>query len=226
MKTKKTKKADLRNKQGLFFQIGMVVALGIVFYAFKWSGSEMEAKDLGVQLIDDIVIELPPITRPTPPKKENLPSPVTTLAIFDDDVDFNDDDELKIDGIEADQNTYVEVVPLEDEVYTDPDPVLFVTVEEKPEFPGGMKALQVYIAKHTNYPEMAAQNNIQGIVYVHFTIGKDGKVCDVRVARPVDPLLDKEALRVVNSLPVWKPGKQRSKPVPVAYTVPINFKLR
>lgn len=80
--------------------------------------------------------------------------------------------------------------------------------------------------EQVKYPMIAQENNIQGKVFVQFVIEKDGSVSDVKVARSVDPSLDKEAIRVVKAMPKWKPGKQRGKPVRVSYTVPINFQLQ
>jgi protein TonB len=99
-------------------------------------------------------------------------------------------------------------------------------VEEMPEFPGGDAALRNYLATNVKYPTIAQENGIQGKVYVNFVVGKDGSITMAKIARPVDPSLDKEALRVVNCLPKWKPGKQGGKPVRVSYTVPINFQLQ
>ena len=95
-----------------------------------------------------------------------------------------------------------------------------------PEFPGGELALRKYIANAIKYPVIAQENGIQGKVYVTFVVDKDGGISDARVARGVDPSIDKEALRVVNALPKWKPGKQRGAAVRVSYTVPINFVLQ
>nr|WP_321356734.1 energy transducer TonB [uncultured Draconibacterium sp.] len=103
--------------------------------------------------------------------------------------------------------------------------VVFFIVEDMPEFPGGDEALRKYIANALTYPEVAQKKKIQGKVYVTFVVEKDGSVGDVKIARGVDPSLDKEALRVVKDLPMWKPGKQRGEPVRVSYTVPINFAL-
>jgi TonB family protein len=94
-----------------------------------------------------------------------------------------------------------------------------------PEFPGGAAALKAYIANMTKYPEIAIKNGIQGTVYVSFVVSKTGKVTDAKIARGVDPSLNQEALRVVNSLPLWKPGVQRGVAVDVNYTVPVNFVL-
>ena len=103
---------------------------------------------------------------------------------------------------------------------------IFNIVENMPEFPGGEIALRNYIANSVKYPIEAQENGKQGKVYISFVINKTGKVVNAKVARSVDPSLDKEALRVVNSLPEWKPGRQRGKKVNVQYTVPISFVLQ
>jgi TonB family protein len=103
---------------------------------------------------------------------------------------------------------------------------VFNVVEEMPEFPGGESALRKYIGSVVDYPASAKEKGIQGKVYISFVVSSDGTVKDARVVRGVDPALDKEALRVVNSLPRWFPGKQKGLPVSVAYTVPINFVLQ
>ena len=90
-------------------------------------------------------------------------------------------------------------------------------------FPGDINK---WLGKNVKYPVIAQENNIQGRVTVQFVIERDGSITDVKVLRGVDPSLDKEAVRVVKSMPKWKPGKQRGKPVRVSYTVPINFRLQ
>ena len=87
-------------------------------------------------------------------------------------------------------------------------------------------ALRKYIAASIKYPVIAQENGVQGKVYVNFVVDKEGRVTNARVIRSVDPSLDKEALRVVNSLPRWKPGKQQGAPVRVAFSVPISFVLQ
>jgi protein TonB len=110
------------------------------------------------------------------------------------------------------------------EAEAEPEP--FVVVEEMPSFPGGDVALLKYIGEHTQYPEVAKENNIQGKVIIRFCVTAKGGVSQVSVLKGVDPELDKEAIRVVNTLPPFKPGKQGGKPVPVWYMVPITFTLK
>lgn len=110
-----------------------------------------------------------------------------------------------------------------------PEPVkeeVFTAVEQMPQFPGGEAELLKYISSHIKYPTMAAENNIQGRVVVKFVVGKDGRVGEVVVVRGKDPDLDKEAVRVVKTLPNFIPGKMNGQAVSVWYTLPINFKLQ
>lgn len=98
-------------------------------------------------------------------------------------------------------------------------------VDQMPEYPGGEDALKQFIAEKTNYPEEAQKAGIEGKVYVTFIVDEQGNVADTKIARGVDPALDKEALRVVSELSTWKPGKYEDKAVKVSYTLPVSFKL-
>ena len=102
---------------------------------------------------------------------------------------------------------------------------VFQVVEDMPEFPGGMEALLAYLGKNIKYPSIAQENNIQGRVIVEFVVNKDGSIVEPKVIRSLDASCDKEALRVIKTMPKWKPGKQRGKPVRVKYTVPVMFRL-
>jgi periplasmic protein TonB len=134
-----------------------------------------------------------------------------------------DDAQVTIQNEEVVEN----VEPVKEEIKEEEaEPEPFVVVEEMPMFPGGDPALLQYIAEHTNYPEVAKENNIQGRVIVRFCVTSKGAVNQVSVLKGVDPELDAEAIRVVQSLPPFKPGKQGGKPVPVWYMVPITFTLK
>ena len=102
---------------------------------------------------------------------------------------------------------------------------VFDVVEQMPSFPGGNAALMNYLGQNIKYPVIAEENGIQGRVVVQFVVGKDGHISDVRVAKSVDPSLDKEAVRVVRSMPRWIPGKQNGQAVTVRYTLPVTFRL-
>ena len=140
----------------------------------------------------------------------------TKVAISIADVKGNDEENGK--DI-ADLKQVVTQAPIEEEK-------VFDMVEQMPQFPGGPSELMKYIADHMKYPTIAQENGTQGRVTCQFVVGSDGSVRDVKVLRGVDPYLDKEAIRVIKSMPKWIPGKQNGKAVSVKYTVPIIFKLQ
>jgi protein TonB len=114
--------------------------------------------------------------------------------------------------------TSVDVVPAE--------PPVFIVVEEMPEFPGGNSALLEFIGKNTVYPTEAIENNIEGRVILKFVVTPNGSVGKIEILKGVDPLLDKEAIRVVGTLPKFRPGKQSGVPVNVWYSVPVLFQIK
>ncbi|WP_346855127.1 energy transducer TonB [uncultured Draconibacterium sp.] len=229
MELKKSKKADLESKRNTFLLIGLVVALGVTLLAFEWTTKPSKAESLGTIQTAQVEEEIIPITREQevkPPPPPPPPKVIEVLNIVDDDVEI--EDELEIEDTEADDETVIDVAPVIEtaEEEEEEEAQVFFIVEDMPEFPGGDLALRKYIANAIKYPVIAQENGIQGKVYVTFVVGKTGQVTNASIARGVDPSLDKEALRVVNALPPWKPGKQRGKPVNVSYTVPINFVLQ
>ena len=102
---------------------------------------------------------------------------------------------------------------------------VFYDVEQMPEYPGGVEALKTFVASNVQYPEEAKKNGISGKVYISFVVDKSGKVTDVKVARSVESSLDREAIRVVEQMPAWKPGKKDGHVVNVGFTLPIQFSL-
>ncbi len=229
MELKKSPKVELEGKKNVFFMIGLVVALGVTLLAFEWTTKPSKAESLGTLQTQEVEEEIIPITREQevkPPPPPPPPKVAEVLNIVDDDVEI--EDELEIEDTEADDATVIDVAPVVEtkQEEEEEEAQVFFIVEDMPEFPGGELALRKYIANAIKYPVIAQENGIQGKVYVTFVVGKDGSIQDAKIARGVDPSIDKEALRVVNTLPKWKPGKQRGKPVRVSYTVPINFVLQ
>ena len=223
MEAKKNPKADLGRFAGLFFEIGLVVAFCAVLGAFSYTVQERNLADFGslADVIDEM--ELIPVTthRPEVVPPPAVPKVAEVIHIIED---TEPDDGFTVEDVEATQETAVAFVfrPEEDEEEED---IPFNTAEVMPKFPGGDIALQKYIASHVQYPASARENSIQGKVYVQFVINKRGEVENVSIVRGVDASLDKESIRVVESLPKWSPGLQHGKPVSVYYTVPIYFKL-
>lgn len=230
MELKKSQKADLEGKRNTFFLIGLVLALGSTLLAFEWSSKPVKTESLGNLTSIEVEEEIIPVTREQqvqPPPPPPPPKVVEVLNIVEDDVEI--EDELEIDDSEADDNTFVDVAPIietGDEEEESNDPVPFFILEQQPEFPGGIDALKPYLVKQIKYPVIAQENGIQGKVYYSFTIEKDGSVTDIKVMRGVDAAIDKEAIRVLNTMPKWKPGMQRGKAVRVSFSGVINFQLQ
>ena len=227
MEVKKSQKADLENKRGLFLEIGLALTLAIVFLAFEWRVDTSEATALETEQEIQGEEEIIPITRQEPVKPPPPPPPAPKVAdvlnIVDNDEEI--DDELEIEDSEADMDEDVEIQVVEESEEEDEQQV-FVIVEDMPEFPGGDIELQKWIARAVKYPVIAQENGITGRVYVGFVVNKVGAIENVKIMRGVDPSLDKEAVRVINKMPKWKPGKQRGKAVKVSFQVPINFQLQ
>jgi protein TonB len=229
MELKKNPKADLEKMKLIFTEIGLIVALGVVLVAFEWSSTGNINTDFAN--MQDVVMEeeMIPITqqeeiKPPPPPPE--PVQVTdVINIVEDDVDI--DDNLDIFDSEFRDDVAVRIVTFQDEEEDLEEEQVFVVVEDMPGFGGGdSNKFREYIARNLKYPEVAAENGIQGRVFVQFVVEPDGRVSNVKVVRGVDPALDREAVRVVESSPPWKPGKQRGKPVRVSFTFPIIFVLQ
>lgn len=227
MEIKKSPKADLETKKAVFMQIGLVVALSLALIAFEWTTTDVALGSM--QMTEDVAAEeeIIPITRQEevkPPPPPPPPKVSDVLNIVDDDVEL--DDELELMDTESNENTTVDYKAVVVEEEEEADAPVFFIVEEMPVFPGGEEALRKYIAQSVKYPAIAQENGIQGRVFVAFVVNTKGEVTDVKIARGVDPNLDKEAIRVVTNMPKWTPGKQRGKAVKVSYTVPINFVLQ
>ena len=224
MEQKKKAKVNLENYKGIFLLIGLVISLAATLAAFEWTTQEKGTEGLGQMQDVNFEDEQIPITRQERPKQQQPPQQTQIAQIVEvvkDDVEI--DNEMETMDMEADMETEIEVVEVEEE---EEEEEVFFIVEEMPEFPGGELALRKYVAENIRYPNAARENDIQGKVYVRFVVNKNGSVGDVTILRGVDPLLDKEAIRVIKSLPKWKPGMQRGKAVKVYYTMPINFQLQ
>ncbi len=229
MELKKSPKADLEINKRVLLMFGLVVALGVVLLAFEWKTKPSTGSSLGSLDVAEVEEEVIPITRQEqvqPPPPPPPPQVIEVLNIVDNSVNILDD--LSLFDSEADRETFIDVAPVihARKEQEEEEAQVFFIVEEMPEFPGGEAALRKFIANAIKYPQIAQENGIQGRVYVQFVVERDGSVSNSTIARGVDPSLDREALRVVNSLPKWKPGMQRGKPVKVSYTVPINFVLQ
>lgn len=227
MEIKKSPKADLEGKKGIFFEVGLALALAILLFAFEWKSSSEEVSQFQTVAEEQIEEEIIPITQQMlkpPPPPPAAPKLSDLLNIVEDESSIDEELEIEDADDESENRDVPDVTdfgPYDGEDTGDED--IFMVVEDMPQFPGG--SVTKWINKNVKYPPLAQENGIQGKVFIKFVIEKDGSVTDVQVARGVDASLDKEAVRVIKAMPKWKPGKQRGKAVRVSYTLPINFQL-
>lgn len=228
MEVKKSPKADLEGQKNLYIEMGLVVALGLMLIAFEWSRMDIRTQEIAIMEEAVMEEEMIPVTRQEPIKPPPPPPPpklTDLLNVVDNDIEL--EEELEIDDTEIDEDTQIDIVDVSsDEEEEAADAEVFQIVETMPKFPGGDAALMKFLGDNTKYPIIAQENGIQGRVFINFVVNTDGSITNVKVARPVDPALDKEAVRVVSSMPSWTPGEQRGKKVRVSYMLPVNFTLR
>ena len=228
MELKKSEKADLESRKGIFFQLGLIFAMAVILVAFEWKSYDaMDINTMGDQRAINEVEELATITQQnTPPPPPPPPAPSMVLNIVENTAEIDDD--ISIDA-EADENTQVEeykapVMKQADEEVVE-EQEIFMVVENAPAFPGGDVARMKFLQDNIKYPQMARESGIQGTVYVTFVVERNGNVTDVKILRGIGGGCDEEAVRVVQNMPKWEPGKQRGKPVRVQFNMPIKFTL-
>ncbi|WP_071144793.1 energy transducer TonB [Bacteroides ihuae] len=189
--------------------------------------------------VPDEMKKVQPVAPPPPALKSTIKF---TAPVIKKDSEVNEDDEIKsqqeltqtkvsisiADVKGNDEANGKDIADLKQVVTQAPveEDKVFDMVEQMPTFPGGQAELLSFIGKNLKYPTIAQENGTQGRVICQFIVGKDGTVRDVQVVKSLDPYCDKEAIRVIRSMPRWIPGKQNGKPVTVKYTVPITFRLQ
>lgn len=224
---KKSPKASLEQHKGTSILMGIVLAASLLFFAFEWS-TQTKKLDESIVVADVLAEEEIVITRrdPTPPPPPPPPAPETPeiLEVVEEKVETRIEIKTEDDQSKVQQQTYVPPAPPKPKVEEVTEEI-FVVVEEKPLFPGGDQAMMKFLSDNIRYPVIAQENGIQGRVVCNFVVERDGSITDVQIVRGQDPSLDKEAVRVIQSMPRWKPGKQRGKAVRVRYTLPVVFRL-
>mgnify|MGYP003412864597 FL=1 len=237
MEVKKSKKADLEGEKSTGLLIGYIVALAAMFACFEYTTREYKETDV-IYATTPFVSEeeIIPITQPifqtAPPPPAEAPKVPEILEIVDNETELVEEE---IESSEATTEALTgPTAPTGPVMVGPPAPVqegndegqIFEVVEQNPAFPGGDEALMEYLKKNLKYPSVAQDNGIQGRVIVQFVVNKDGSIVDPKVIRSVDPSLDKEAMRVVQAMPKWTPGRQRGKTVRVRFTLPVTFRLQ
>jgi len=225
MEIKKSEKASLEKDKLIYVLMGLVFVLSLVYVALEWTEQEVtkyEVTDTEFLFEEEVEIQQTSQETPPPPPPPAVQE-VEVLNVVEDNVET---ETIEVTTEETETEVVI-AAPVEAPVEEEEEEVVFVVVESMPEFPGGQQALFKYLSDNVKYPVIAQENGIQGRVICQFVVNKDGSIVDVEVVRSGgDPSLDKEAIRVIKSMPKWKPGKQRGKAVRVKYTVPVNFKLQ
>ena len=229
MEVKKAPHANIETHKSTFLLMGMVVALAVLFVGFEWS-STLSKLDETVIVQDVLAEEEIEITQrdpePPPPPPPPEPEVPEIIEVTEEKVETKIDlSSLEDDQSKAQVQTYTPPPPpkpVEEEATEE----IFVVVEKQPEFPGGTTALMKFLGDNIKYPVIAQENGIQGRVITNFVVERDGSISDVQVVRGQDPSLDREAVRVIKTMPKWTPGQQRGKPVRVRFTLPVVFRLQ
>ena len=226
MEPKKSQEASLENKKLTYLLLGFVFVLSACYVALEWTEKTVKVYDApNEEMFFEEELDIQQTSQETPPPPP--PAPVQEIEVLNvvenevetERIEINTEENNEVVEIKAPVEQVVEEEEKEDEI--------FMVVETMPEFPGGQAELFKYLSENVKYPVIAQENGIQGRVICQFVVNKDGSIVDVEVVRSGgDASLDKEAVRVIKSMPKWKPGKQRGKPVRVKYTVPVNFKLQ
>ena len=228
MLIKKSEKASLEKDKLVYALMGLVFVLSLCYVAMEWTQKEVTTYDEPDEIEafqDEEMEDIQQTQQDTPPPP---PPPaaqeVEVLNVVEDNVET---ESIEVTSEDSPEEIVEIAPPVEVKEEEEPEDVIFYVVESMPEFPGGTQAMYKYIGENLKYPVIAQENGIQGRVVCQFTVNKDGSLVDIEVVRSAgDASLDKEAVRVIKSMPKWKPGKHRNPPVRVKFTLPVNFKLQ
>lgn len=224
MKTKKSKKANLENFRTLFFQIGTIITLAAILFAFEWNSTVKidELESNGISWSD--TEELPPVTMPKPEIKEVKP-PSFEIEIIDDHkkIDFEEDIHDIFKGIE--EYDPISVDDFDDDIESvNEDPLIIAEI--MPTFQGkDLSSFRDYVAKNVVFPERAKETGVSGTVYASFVVDKSGNVTNVVILRGVHPDVDNAVIKVIKNSPKWEPGVNNGRLVKVQFTIPVSFQL-
>ena len=227
MEIKKSDKANLDKRRRENFLLGLVLALAMLFAALEFTthpAGLSEDKNLLDDLPEDLDMkpaieqkdmisasEVPsPASKAITQKVTEVPKTVTSKLVIGDG-----------EGV-ARQSDVTEALP---QIPITKDSVVLKTVEQLPEFPGGIVQFMKWLTRNLRYPSVAQSQRIQGKVVISFIINKDGSIASPTIVQSADPLLDREAMRVIRMMPRWKPGLQDGKPCRTMFAIPVNFQL-
>lgn len=227
MEIKKSPKADLQNKKGLFLEIGLIIALLVVIGAFLYT-----PKEYRIEVIDNnygpVEEEITEITR-NEQKPPEQPQKVE-VKVFNDILDIVTNDakittDISFEDFADDLEITTQVVEVAEEEIEEDQP--FIKVEKMPMFQGGdLNTFRNWVQSKVRYPQIAQENGVQGKVVLSFVVEKDGSLTNIEVLQSPDRSLADEAVRVLKTSPKWEPGQQRNQPVRVKYTLPVDFRIQ
>ena len=226
MEAKKTSRSNLENKRFIFREIGLVIALAVVFFAFETKFYQEETKEIilvDTETIEDDVLPIVVPQQASRPLPKIKMMPIDYIDIVNEELELDDPDIIdvtesqngSINGIEGIEDQYS--TGTGDEEFDETIP--FLNPELMPKFNGD---LNKWLRKNLNYPERARESGVQGKIFIEFIVEKDGSLTHIEVVRSVDPYYDKEAVRIAKLMPKWIPGKHNGETVRVKYTLPIQ----
>lgn len=236
LEIKKSETANPENSRSTGFLLGLIFVLALLFVGFEFNSRSGDAESDSREL-DDMAQDI--VMRPAMNRQDMIAamSPSPTSRAITEKIKAVDKVENKPDKVSPNSNPLMigdgdgqvsdanvtqalPQTPVEDHGLND-----VRIVEALPEFPGGMVEFMKWLTKNLRYPTYAHQQRIEGKVVVSFIVNTDGSIAEVKLARSVDPLLDREALRVIRMMPKWKPGIQNNQPCRTMFAVPVVFKL-
>ena len=234
MDIKKSDKANLDNHRSTGFLLGLILAMALLFAAFEYT-TRPQSYDEDDSRLDDLAEDLTMKSAPqdtkdmvsaiAAPASKAITQNVKEVAHVDNaDKIAPITSKLVIGSGQAVQKE-AEVTEALPQVTADKDTAVMRTVEQIPEFPGGIVQFMKWLTRNLRYPPQAQQQKIQGKVVISFIVNKDGSISAPTIVKSVDPVLDSEAMRVVRMMPRWKPGMEKGKPCRTMFAIPINFVL-
>ncbi len=225
MKNKKTPRANLENKRFIFFQIGIILTLLVTLSAFEWKSYDQRTFVIPMDYSVDVIQDDIPNTEIKKMPKLPAPKSHAIINIIEDDTKLEIDDSWLDEAFQetgnANPDEWNYELPEENIV----ENKIFIAVEDDPIFPGGARELFKFLGDNIEYPRIAAEIGVSGVVYLTFVVEKDGSITDIKIVRGIGGGCDEEAVRVVKMMPRWTPGKQRGKPVRVQFQLPVRFVL-
>ncbi len=227
MEIKKSPKADLQNKKGLFLEIGLIAALLAVIAAFLYTPKEyrIEKVDNNYGPVEEEITEITRNEQKPPEQPQKV-----EVKVFNDILDIVTNDakittDISFEDFADDLEITTQVVEVEEEEIEDDQP--FIKVEKMPSFQGGdLNKFRNWVQERVRYPQIAQENGVSGKVVLSFVVEKDGTLTNIEVLQSPDRSLADEAVRVLKTSPKWEPGQQRNQPVRVKYTLPVDFRIQ